>query len=401
MDVNAEGSWTTIAEAIAFLEEHMAQPMILRLGDEEYVIDETIIIDLPYSLTIQGLSYSTSSIVADTTALSGKPMFRCKTDCYFKMLGFNDGGGSGDHGNSSGEDAIRFLGEDTYNEIKDCTFDGFYNTITDSSNAELWVFETDIQNATLNGILLHSATAGAILKVAETDFIDCTHGVNLDKGSSTTIQLASGGYYNGSSDSAITYHPYTFSFTNMAITGNSWNNEGSYISGFDFTRTDGRDKNATLESNAGMADQKPNCFINVLDNTATTTTLTTINTYYKVNWGSNTSSETCKWTINNNKITYQPTNKRNVVIFVSGNLSVVNASNQNINVCIVKNGNTANKYGTTTLRTLTSNQPFQFSFIAYIENVSQNDYFEIFSSNTSASNYTIKMQDLQWFTNTQ
>lgn len=400
MDVNAEGSWTTISEAIAFLEKHMSQPMIIRLGDEEYVIDETIIVELPYSLTIHGLSYSTSSIVPDTIALSGKPMFRCKTDCYFKMIDFNDGGGSGDHGSSAGEDAIRFLGEDTYNEIKDCTFDGFYNTVTDSSNAELWVFETDIQNATLNGILLHSATAGAVLKVAETDFIDCAHGVNLDKGSSATIQLASGGYYNGSGDSAITYHPYTFSFSNLAITGNSWNNVGSYISGFDFTRTNGRDKNATLESNAGMADQKPNCIINVLDNISTTTTLTTINNYYKVNWGSNTSSETCKWTINDNRITYQPENKRNVIIFVSGNLSV-NASNQNINVCIVKNGNTANKYGTTTLRIVTSNQPFQFSFIAYIENVSQNDYFEIFSSNTSASGYSIKMQDLQWFSNTQ
>lgn len=170
----------------------MAHPMILRLGDAEYEIASTIIIDLPYALTLQGTSYGNSSILA-TASLYGKPMFRCKSDCYFKMLDFNNNG-LGSYGDGAGEDAIRFLGSGTYNEIKDCTFDGFYNTVTDSTDAELWVFETDISNANNNGILLHSADAGAILKVAETDFIDCARGVNLDKGSTATIQLASGGY---------------------------------------------------------------------------------------------------------------------------------------------------------------------------------------------------------------
>jgi hypothetical protein len=303
------------------------------------------------------------------------------------------------YGTAAGEDAIRFVGSDTYNEVKDCTFDRFYNTILDSSNAEIWVFETDISNAQNNGILLHSNVSGAILKVAETDFIGCNKGVNLSKGTNATIQLASGGYYN-TGGTAILYQPATFtSFTSISIIGNSWNNSGTYISGFDFTRSDGRDKNAIVESNAGMGDQRPNCFINVL-NSSTTKTLTSQNTWYKADWGTNTSSETCKLTIADNRITYQPTNRRNGIFTVTGNLSV-NSSNQNISIGIVKNGSTSVRYGETTLRVTTSNQPFQFSFVAYVNDIAPNDYFEIYYSNSSSSGKIITIQDLQWQMNTQ
>lgn len=397
LDVSATSSWTTIDEVVEYLDAHMAGPTVVRLGEETYDISETIVVDLPYSLTFQGLSYGTSTIGA-ATGLANKPMFRCISDCYFKMLSF-DATTLTNYGTQTGEDAIRFFGSGTYNEVKDCTFDRFYNTILDSADAEIWVFETDISNAQNNGILVHSGASGATVKVSETDFIGCNVGVNLSKATNATIQLASGGYYN-SGGTAILYQPTTFtSFTSISITGNSWNNSGSYISGFDFTRTDERDADATIESNAGMGDQKPNCFINVL-NSSTTTTLTTQNTWYKADWGTNTSDETCKWTIVNNKITYQPTNRRNGLFTVSGNLSV-NSSNQNISVGIVKNGNSAIRYGETTLRVTTTNQPYQFSFIAYLDNIAPNDYFEIYYSNATSNNKVITIQDIQWIANTQ
>lgn len=393
MDVHSQSSWTSIEEALAFLEEHMESPMIIRLGDLDYEISSTIVIDLPYALTIQGSSYGNSSIFPDTTALAGKPMFRCKSDCYFKMIDFNNNGAV-TYGDGSGEDAIRFLGSGTYNEIKDCTFDGFYNTITDSTNAELWVFETDIENSANNGILLHSDSAGAVLKVAETDFISCKRGVNLDKGSSATIQLASGGYYNGeSTDSAIVYHPYTFTdFTSISITGNSWNNTGAYISGFDFTRSDGRDANAILESNAGMADKKPSCYINLL-NGSSNTTITTANVWYKANF-TNTSSNTCKFTIANNKITFQPSYVRDAMVVITGNLSI-NYSSQTVSLGLVKNGSSGTRYGETTLRTSTAGTASQFSTTIYLSNISKDDYFEIYLSNTSGGRI-VTMLDLNW-----
>lgn len=399
LEVNANSSWTTLQEVVEYLEAHMSGPTVVRLNEETYDINNTIVIDLPYAVTFQGLSYGTATIAA-AAGLSGKPMFRCVSDAYFKMLQFDATTLSG-YGTNAGEDAIRLVGNDTYNEVKDCTFDRFYNTILDSTNAELWVFECDISNARRNGILLHSNVAGVIVKVAETDFINCARGINLDKGSGATIQLASGGYLNGAgTDTAIRYNPATFTpITTVSITGNSWNNIGKYIEGFDFTRTDSRDANIIIESNAGIGDKKPNCFINVLNNTATTVTITPANTWFKANWGTNTSDTACKWTIVNNKITYQPNNRRDGYFNIAGNLSVNNA-NRVISIGIVKNGVTGTRYGETTLRIPTANQPFQFSFIAYLGDIAPGDYFEIYI--TSANNGDIvKIQDIQWLATTQ
>jgi hypothetical protein len=396
LEVSANSSWTTLEEVVEFLEAHMAGPTVVRLGEETYDISSTITIDLDYPITFQGMSYGTATI-APASGLAGSPMFRCLSDVFFKMLNFDATILAG-YGSSAGEDAIRLLGSGSYNEVKDCMFDGFYNTILDSVDAELWVFETDISNSYANGIKVHGNIPGVILKVAETDFIGCNVGVNLSKATNATVQLASGGYYN-SGGTAILYQPASFSFANISITGNSWNNSGNYIMGFDFTRTDGRDKNAIIESNAGMGDQRPNCFINVI-NSSTTKTLTNANTWYVADWGSNTSSETCKWTIVNNRITYQPTNRRNGVFSVTGNLSV-SSTNQNISIAIVKNGNSAVRYGETTLRVTTADQPFQFSFLASLDNIGPGDYFEIYYSNASTSNKQVKIQDIQWLANTQ
>jgi hypothetical protein len=407
LDVNVNSSWTTIQEVVEFLDAHMSGPTVVRLEEETYDITETINIDLPYTLTFQGLSYGTATISA-ATGLTGSPMFRCTSDCYFKMLNF-DATTLTNYGTVAGEDAIRFLGSGTYNEVKDCTLERFYNAILDSTDAEIWVFETDISNAQGNGILVHGAVAGVKVKVAETDFIGCNYGINLSKGSAATIQLASGGYYNGASgDTAIFYQPTNFtSFASISITGNTWNNTGKYIEGFDFTRTDGRDANAIVESNAGVGDKKPSCYINFL-NSGITTTLTTANSWYKANWDyTKVTSSTVKWTITNasggvanvNKITFQPTNKRDGMIVITGNLSVNNSS-RTISLGLVKNGSSGTRYGETTLRTAAGGTASQFSTVIYLSNISANDYFEIFCSSAS-NNDIITMLDLNWLLITQ
>ena len=397
LDVDENSSWTSVEEVIAFLDLHMTGPTVIRLADEAVEISATVVIDLPYPITFQGSSYGTTTIQA-ATGLTGKPMFRCLSEVYFKMLTF-DATTLASYGTVAGEDAIRLLGSGTYNEVKDCSFDGFYNTILDSTDAELWVFECDISNSRGSGILVHGANSGVILKVAETDFIGCNYGVNLSKGSNATIQLASGGYYNANSgDTAIYYQPVNFtSYTSISITGNSWNNTGKYIEGFDFTRSDGRDANVIMESNAGVGDASPSSTINVLNN-ASTTTIITGNTWYKGSW-TNTSSSTTKWTIANNRVTYQPTNRRNGWMIISGNLSCNNA-NRTISLGIVKNGSTGTRYGETTLRITTSNQPFQFSTVVYLTDIAPGDYFEIYC--TSANSFdVVTFQDVLWLTNTK
>jgi hypothetical protein len=397
LDVGPHSSWSTLKEVVEFLSAHMTAPVVVRLGDETYDVSETIVINLPYAVTFQGLSYGTSTIAA-ASGLSGKPMFRCVSDCYFKMLQFDATTLSG-YGTAAGEDAVRLVGTGTYNEIKDCTFDRFYNTILDSTDAELWLFECDISNARKNGILIHGSVGGVKVRVSETDFIHCVKGINMDKGSGATISLISGTYENSNStDTAIIYNASKFqSVSALSITGNSWNNVGKFIEGFDFTRSDSRDANVIIESNAGIGDKNPTCNINVLNN-ASTTTISSGGSWYKASW-TNTSSNTCKWTISNNQITYQPTNKRNGWFVITGNVQCNNA-NRTVSIGIVKNGSSTVRYGETTLRITTGSQPFQFSTVVNLADIEANDYFELYVTSNS-SNDVITFQDIQWFANTQ
>ncbi len=393
-DVSPNGSWRSIQEMVEFLEEHMFRPSVIRLCGGDYEITETILIDLPYSLTIQAVSYGTSNIFADAT-LAGKPMFRCISDTYFKMLDFTSETG---YGTSPGEDAIRYVGAGTYNEIKDCVFDGFYNTILDSTNAELWIFECDFMNAANNAVRIHGNVAGAKVRLSETDFMSCHCGVNMSKASAAEVQLNAGVYDCAlATDTAILYNSANFGFDKIIIQNNAWNNIGKFIYGFDFSRTDGRDANAELAYNVGMENKTPHMTLSV-NNYNTAQTLTTAGTWYKCSW-TNTSSYACKWKVEDNKMTYLTSNIRDAYVIITGNLSC-NSSGRVISIGLVKNGNSSVRYGECDLRINASNTPTPFATVIYIEDLMQNDYYELYCKG-SYSGITVTFQDVQWYTSTQ
>lgn len=264
----------------------MSGSTVIRLGEETYDIDETVNIDLPYSLTFQGMSYGTATIAA-ATGLTGKPISaRCISDCYFKMLSF-DATTLTNYGTAAEGCDPFSIG--TYNEVmKDCSFDRFYNTILISQLMLKSGFLKLIYQTLWEVVYQFMVPQGlVIVKVAETDFIGCNYGINLSKGSGATIQLASGGYYNANSGDTACYfinrlislYVYKYIYHRQLI----WNNTGKYIEGFDFTRTDGRDANFTRGNAGVVGDKKPSCYLNLL-NSSTTTTLTTANSWYKVNW---------------------------------------------------------------------------------------------------------------------
>jgi len=400
-DVSDHASFTSISEAIEFLNDHMAGPSIIKLSSDTFRISSTLVINLPYTLTIQGQSYGETTIAA-ATGLTNKPMFRCKTACSFKMLTFN-ATTLASYGTLAGEDCIRYLGSGTYQEFKDCSIKGFYNGLLDSTNAELWIFDVDINNCKRNGMLIQGSVSGVKVRVEATDFIDNVKGFNMRAGSSAYISLNGGAYIcKTASDTAIIYNPTSFGFSNMYIKGNVWNNVGKYIEGFDFARSDGRDANAIVESNAGEEDQIPHCKINVLNN-ASTITLTNALTWYKPNW-TNSSIYSCKWTVPTgagvgNSMTYQPVNVRDVWIIITGDLST-DQDNRTISIGIVKNGATGTRYGECDLRITTKNQPFQFSTVIYIPSIVANDYLELYCKSSNAGDI-IKFQDIQIFVNSQ
>ena len=397
-EVSPEGSWTSLEEALEFLDEHMSHPSIIKLSGGSYEISTTQVINLDFPLTIQGASYGAVTIEA-ASGLAGKPMFRCLSETYFKMLAFDATTLSG-YGNSANEDAIQLETSGEYFEIKDCNFTRFNKTIVAESNVEVWIFEVDINDAVSAGVEVAAGSTDSVsIKISEVDFIKCAKGINMASGNKAAISILNCTFYNGSvTDVGINYVPATFTaFASMFITNNAWNNSGTFFSGFDFSRTDGRDAKAFIQNNAGEGDKNPTCRINV-NNNATTTGITTAGTLYKAVW-TNTSSFTTKWTIDNNKITYQAPYKRSAYFIITGNISVDNPG-ETVTICITKNGVTTTRIGETDLRLASSGQPYQFSTVIYLENVLQDDYFELYCT-TASNNRTVTFRDVQWFTETK
>lgn len=395
-EVSLTGSWTTIPEVIQFLKLHMKAASVIKLDKGDYNISSTQVINLPYSLTFEGLSFGATKLKA-SVGLNGSPMFRCLSDCYFKMLTF-DGTTLINYGSNPGEDAIRLLGSGTYNEIKDCNFDHFYNTIIDSTNAAIWLFQCDVSNAHNNGVLIHGNTPGVRVRIAQTDFIKCNKSVNMDKGSNAIVQLNLGSYYNENvTDSAIIYNPIGFSFSTMIISNNAWNNVGKLISGFDFSRQDKRDLNAYVENNDGYENENPHSKINVLFNTIATT-VTTAGTWEKANF-------TCAniylvdFGLSGNHLTYLSSQENKGVMNISGNMVCSNDS-ITFSVALVKNGEIEKKYGETSVNVVDHNIEYQWFMNIFMESMSQNDYYEIWIT-SNKNNDVYVLQDVQWFCNTQ
>jgi hypothetical protein len=302
---------------------------------------------------------------------------------------------------AAGNNAINLTGSGTYHEIKDAYFVGFNKAVVSTSNNDLWIMDVDFEDCRGAGVEIAAGTeSGGSFKISESDFLQCGKGINLLSGVSETISILNCTFYNtvSGSDIGILYSPSTFtSYNSMFITNNAWNNAGTFFSGFDFTRADGRDANVFLFNNAGAENRNPHCKINVSNNVSTTT-VTTAGTFYKANW-TNTSFYTTKWIVNNNRITYQTDYLLDAWAIITGNLTSTN-SNVRITIGIVKNGVTATRYGETDLRIVTANQPFQFSTVIYLPDMAKNDYLELYAT-SSQSGDIIRFQDVQWYTNTQ
>ncbi|HVG12974.1 MAG TPA: hypothetical protein VM843_08215 [Flavisolibacter sp.] len=403
LEVSPTGSWTTIEEAVEFLGVHMTGPSILRLSGDDVSIAATILLDLDFALTIQGASFGKTTI-APASGLVG-PLFKARSECYFKMLAFDAGN---TYSNITGNDAIQFDGAGEYYEVKDCNFNGFNKTLAAKKNVELWVFETDINNAKDAGIDIGAGAADTVtLKVSEVDFIACAKGINLGTSKGALVSILNSTFYNATGGIGINYNPTTFvTFSSMFITNNAWNNTGSFFNGFDFSRPDGRDARAFIQNNAGDPNRNPSCHLSVLNST-TATTLQIANTWYKAAWDyAVTTVNTTKWTVANaagtgnvNRITYQTTNKRSGYFIISGNL-LLNTATETISIAVYRNGITSVRFGEITVRTGNANTPTVFSTIVYLPQISIGDYFEIGLSSTSGS-ITATLQDVQWLAETK
>jgi hypothetical protein len=152
-----------------------------------------------------------------------------------------------------------------------------------------------------------------------------------------------------------------------------------------------------MDVNTGIESMTPHAKINFVNN-ATTTTLTTQNTWYKIG-GTNTNSYTKKIGIGNNKMTFLSSHPRDGVMFISASIKT-SATPRDIQIAVVKNGTspsaTPTKFGDMGGTTESNNRPISISTNVYLQAVNKNDYFEVWARCTSNNTVTLTVSNLAW-----
>jgi hypothetical protein len=398
-EVSPTGSWTTIPQILEFLAAHMLGPAVVALDAGTYEIPSTQTINLDYALTIQGPSYGQAYILP-ASGVEGTPLFSCVSEVSFKMIAF-DATALVDYGTLSGENALNLVTEEQYHEIKDCTFDSFNKAIYITNNVDVWLFETDISNGVIAGVEIAAGTAKYVsFYTSESYFANCGKAINLVSGDSAVVSVQNCTFDCGDdANVALNYVPGVGNFTNiysLFFTNNTWDRLGAFISGFDFTLSSGRDANVEIINNAGIEDKNPKVQVSVTDDNNSTSLSSPNTQWYTPSWTVD-NSVVVNWAISGNQLTYLPLNSRDVFITVSGNIE--SSATGTVTIAIDKNNT---QYGATTLRFVaqTTNVPVAFSTLVYLQNVDQDDVFQLRFQHSQTSG-TVKFQDVNIFANAQ
>lgn len=485
LTVGASGSFQTLNEAVEYYNNSgsVCHEILVDAGPIE--ISDTITVNNTVNslagLTIRGLGVNATRL-RPATGLTGKPMFDIKTECNFRSLRA-EGSFLTDYGTLDNEDFIQFTsGSDIYCEFVDILIDNFKVGINDVNGNDLFLFNFIVSNCDTGVKINHTGSGYSDLEIG--NFEDCNIGIDLASASNDEFIFRNLIFKNPELGIGIQYDGINYTYgTFSEIDGCSYNKTGSFMSGFEFERRDGRDANIYALNNIGSKNYIPKAKLNIIDNTETTT-ITNTGTYYKLNglksktrikfneaatagtftitiddqttgninydasasdiktaiellsnittvsvteivaskeWTiqfdtdeqgwvnqsvdisgltTTTSAEVIKnfFTINfkidQNKFTFLPNKEEDIVIYIAGNVSA-NNNNRNVGIGLRKNG-TGEILNPFTVRTFTADQPYGFSIVTYLDEVDENDYFELMGT-SSTSGDIIRVQDLSLF----
>jgi len=104
---------------------------------------------------------------------------------------------------------------------------------------------------------------------------------------------------------------------------------------------------------------------------------------------------TCKFKIEENKITNLAAYPFDAEVSISGNVAV-NANGQNLIIAVFKNG--TELVAKMKIRTVTPDVYYNFSYTDYIDDFGFEDYLEIFVVNTTSAGKEVTVSDLTWYT---
>lgn len=389
--VGPKGQFSSLSAAIAWLgvAGNMTAPSEILLDGGTFLITDTITINLGYALSIRGTSSATTVLNA-STGLSTKPMFSIASAVYVTNMYIN-ATTLASYGTNAADNCFNITAASLYCEFTNLYTKGFNKVINLTGASDIYLFNSIVDGAVLSGVTVNS-TGATTIDVEVNTFMNCESAIDLVQSSAGDFDIMNNILRGVNGKTLINYTPATYVVSaSSSIIANKWDNTGTFYSGFDFTRTDGRDANIFVRSNAGKEDKKPHAKINLINNTSGTT-ITSGGTYYKAVF-TNTSSYTCKFTIANNRLTYQPVNTSDVKLWIAG--SVKNSQNRSVELAIRKNNDGTN-ISPVTVRAAQSGTSTSFSMVAYVEDMTATDYVEIFVS-SSNTNDVVTIEDLTIF----
>lgn len=393
--VGTLGNYATLKEAVDWFNVSATTDTEILLDAGSHLVADTITVNnSSYVLQIRGGGINITSLEA-ATGLTNKPMFDIKSPCDIHRLHCH-GNSLSNYGTLATENCIDLKTTNgIYCEFTDVTFQGFNTVINDVAGTSMFIYNYIIESPIANGILINTNNTGSNLDCEVGNMIYCPVGVNLLKGTNANFLVSNILFYNAVGNIAIKYSSATYTYDGLSnITNNTFNHVGTFLSGFDFTLA--QNSNIEVFGNVGSEDVNPHAKINVVGS-ATQDSLTQ-NVWAKAGF-LNTNAYTKKWTVSNNRLTFQSEHPKDVVMFCSGSAFTTNQS-VTLNIAIVKNGDPNTLvYGRNSVTLDTNGRNFNFSLNAYLQDVTKDDYFEVWLMNSANSN-DAGISNLNWFTMT-
>lgn len=388
-----EGNIQSIADLQSALDELEANGQTagirIVIDGGSWNVADTLDINYTYPISIEGSGIA-STILQAATGLANKPMIEIASRCDIKSIGL-DGSTLASWGTNSAEGFI-LISNNVYCEITDFSADTGYYGIKLNDAGELFMYNFVVSAITDCGIEFDSVAAGGMIDVEIGNFEDCAYAVCLTKGSGVSVFIDTVRFLNEVGQTAVNYVPADFvSYTTFTVSGCEWNHVGTFRAGFDFTLV--RDADIEFMNNVGDENKSPHAKINV-NNNSTTTTITTGKTYYVAAYTNDANAYKCKWTLADNKMTYQSNHATDVVMVITGSIET-NWQPANISVAILKNG-TGDPISPMTVFSKTSGEAVSFGLVAYLDDVEKGDYYQIIVT-CDSDGKTVTIKYLNWY----
>lgn len=357
--VGAGMQFTTVKAAVDWFNTSATGHTKLIIDAGDHSISDTILVNnSSYGLQIVGSGFDITYLNA-ATGLANKPMFEVRTEFSMYSLELN-GSTLASYGTQTGENGISFTtNTSTYSELKDIVFNTFKIGVADLIGCGIFIFDFVIENCGIGYQVNHSGAGTSTTDIEVGNFVNCPIGIDLLKAGGDSFVLYNLLFLNPVNGIRIKYTGGAGNYVYGSpsnIMNCSYNDVGTLFSGFDFTLQ--RDANIVLINNVGEEDKNPHAKINVTDN-VTTTTVTTAGTYYKVGF-TNSMTYTCKMGIANGQMTYWPKNKKDGIIWITGNAQV-GTNGKNVNFTIRRNLSITSVTGNGATVTVTTTIPHHLS----------------------------------------